>query len=225
METKPKIHVLIADDHEMIRLALASAIGEIATEMRFSFASDGPSTLDALGGHAADPPPDLALIDFMMPGIDGLAWFRALRSELPQLRIVVMSGREDADLVKELVNIGVSGFIPKSESATRLVLALRMILAGGTYAPLRFLTGTHLPRPLLVGNTATMPKDATGLTERQLRVLQLLAEGLPNKLIARKLGLSESTIKVHLLAIYRGFGVNNRTEAVVAAARHFDRGR
>ncbi len=98
--------------------------------------------------------------------------------------------------------------------------AVRLVLSGGTYAPLRLLGGLSGP-PAAGNGDSTLGRDLPvhGLTQRQLDVLALLARGLPNKLIARELGLSEGTVKVHLLAIFRALDVRNRTEAVVAAQK------
>ncbi len=121
-------------------------------------------------------------------------------------------------MVRELLAAGAAGFIPKTDSAAVIVQAMRLVLAGGIYAPVRLLSvGAD------ANTTTTAVKRLSGagvdsLTGRQLEVLRLLARGLPNKLIARELDLSEGTVKVHLLAIFRTLNVNNRTEAVIAAS-------
>lgn len=120
-------------------------------------------------------------------------------------------------MVRELLAAGAAGFIPKTDSAAVILQAMRLVLAGGTYAPVRLLSGDIDP---LTGTAVRRPSSSgvEGLTGRQLDVLRLLAKGLPNKLIARELDLSEGTIKVHILAIFRTLNVSNRTEAVIAAA-------
>jgi DNA-binding NarL/FixJ family response regulator len=128
---------------------------------------------------------------------------------VPSVPLVVVSADESPGTVGALVAIGVSGFIPKSEPAHVIREAVRLILAGGTYVPLRYL-GATLPGA---------PPAHAGLTERQIEVLRLLARGQPNKEIARALGITEGTVKVHLLSVFRVLGVRNRTEAVLAAQR------
>lgn len=210
---KKALRVLLADDHEMVRIAMRYALGAIADAIEWHEASDAAQAQAIL---EQDPAFDLALLDICMPGSTGVEWIRALRRAYPTLPLLVMSATEDATLVRALIDCGVAGFIPKSDPSAVILQAVRLVLAGGTYAPLRLLAQTLSPS----GNAAR-PLDhvptISGLTGRQREVLALLARGLPNKLIARQLGLSESTVKVHLLAIYRVLTVRNRTEAVVAA--------
>jgi DNA-binding NarL/FixJ family response regulator len=205
------LRVLIADDHEMVRVAMRYALAGLADAIEWHEAADANQAL-AILAHDADL--DLALIDISMPGADGLDWIRGLRQSHPMLPLLVMSATEDPQTVRALIDLGVAGFIPKSDSSAVILQAVRLVLAGGTYAPLRLLA--HEPPPASPTRVAATPTVA-GLTARQQEVLSLLARGLPNKLIARELGLSESTVKVHLLAIYRVLSVRNRTEAVVAA--------
>jgi DNA-binding NarL/FixJ family response regulator len=201
------LRILVADDHEMMRMAMRQALASIADEIRWSEAASAAETEAALADDL-----DLALIDFNMPGSGGTEWIARLRASRPLVPLIVVSGEESPQLVRHLIGCGVAGFIPKSDSAEVIRQAVRLVLSGGTYAPLRLLT----PFP---ADAAPTGADTHGLTQRQLDVLRLLARGLPNKLIARELDLSEGTIKVHLLAIFRALNVRNRTEAVVAAQK------
>lgn len=210
---KTALRVLLADDHEMVRVAMRYALGGIADSIDWLEASDAAQAESIL---AREPTLDLALLDIHMPGSTGVEWIRAMRRAYPTLPLLVMSAVEDAQTVRALIDLGVAGFIPKSDSSAVILQAVRLVLAGGTYAPLRLLA--HAPSSIAsVPRTGPSVPTVTGLTGRQSEVLALLARGLPNKLIARELGLSESTVKVHLLAIYRVLSVRNRTEAVVAA--------
>lgn len=204
--------ILLADDHEMVRLAMRHALAPLAEDINWLEAG----TVDGAEQQAASDP-DLALVDLHMPGSDGVPWIRRLRARWPALPVIVVSAEESPPLVRELIGCGVAGFIPKSDTAAVILQAVRLVLSGGTYAPLRLLGGQL---PLADSDSAT-PREppAHGLTQRQLDVLSLLARGLPNKRIARELGLSEGTVKVHLLAIFRALEVSNRTEAVIAAQK------
>jgi DNA-binding NarL/FixJ family response regulator len=118
-------------------------------------------------------------------------------------------------LVRELIGQGIAGFIPKSDNAAVLLQAVRLVLSGGTYVPLRLLAASRDTAP----EPDALPGSTVALTSRQRDVLQLLARGLPNKRIARDLDVSEATVKVHLLAIFRALRVRNRTQAVIAAQK------
>jgi DNA-binding NarL/FixJ family response regulator len=207
----PGLRILLADDHEMVRLAMRHALTSLADAIEWLEAATAADV-----ERLVDEDPDLALLDLHMPGSDGVPWIRRLRARCPTLPVIVVSAEESPALVRALVDCGVAGFIPKSDSAAVVLQAVRLVLSGGTYAPLRFLAAN--------GTAVTPPADAPGasgygLTARQIEVLTLLAQGRPNKSIARELGLSEGTVKVHLLAIFRALGVRNRTEAVVTAQK------
>lgn len=213
--TSPALRVVLADDHEMVRLAMRHALASLSPHIQWLEAQNASEV-----ERWAVEDPDLALVDLNMPGSDGVPWIGRLRSQFPALPIIVVSAEESCALVRELIDCGVAGFIPKSDSAAVVLQAVRLVLSGGTYAPLRFLTGHGASRePGNGAAAAASPPAVHGLTQRQLEVLALLARGLPNKLIARELGLSEGTVKVHLLAIFRALDVRNRTEAVVAAQK------
>lgn len=195
----------------MVRLAMRHALAPLAVNIEWREAASA-GEVERL---AADDP-DLALLDLHMPGSDGAPWIGRLRARFPALPVIVVSAEESPPLVRELIACGVAGFIPKSDTAAVILQAVRLVLSGGTYAPLRLLSGEH---PAAGNGKARPDAPSHGLTQRQLDVLALLARGLPNKRIARELGLSEGTVKVHLLAIFRALEVSNRTEAVVAAQK------
>lgn len=205
------LNILLADDHEMMRLALRHALQPLAAEIRWHEAADA-AQVEAQLAEGVDF--DLALVDLNMPGMEGVATIARWRHQYPALPLVVLSATEDAGLVRELIALGVCGFVPKSDAAAVMLQAIRLILAGGTYAPLRLLSQAP------AGETDNVSPGGPSLTPRQVEVLRLLARGQPNKMIARELGLSEATVKVHLLAIFRVLQARNRTEAVVAAQKH-----
>ena len=217
--TPAALRLLLADDHEMVRIAMRYALAALADSIEWLEAS----TID--GVHEVlqrEPNLDLAIVDLNMPGdggVHGIEWIRSVRAAYPQLPLLVISATEDAALVRALIASGVAGFIPKSDSPAVILQAVRLVMAGGTYAPLRLLSETKSAIP---GSDSKIHPTVVGLTARQREVLNELAHGYPNKKIARELGLSESTVKVHLLAIYRVLAVRNRTEAVVAARAYLE---
>lgn len=202
--------IAIADDHPLMRAALATSICKAHPCARILEAGDVHSTMSLV---SAEPSPDLLLMDLHMPGASGIEGVRSVRQRAPHVPVAVVSAEEDPSIVAQLLELGVAGFIPKTDSAAVIAGAVQLMLAGGTYCPPR------LVRTAEVRNAAPAP---LGLTNRQLDVLRLLARGLSNKAIARELGVTEGTVKVHLLAVFRALDVRNRTAAVLAAQRFLD---
>ena len=197
--------VLIADDHPLVRDALARTVRELEPEAQVVQAGDFEALL-----RLASEPFDLALVDLNMPGLNGMLGLRRLRERVPTLPVVVASGQDDAATIRAVLAEGAAGFIPKSERPEVLLSALRLVLAGGVYVPARSLDVPAAP--------PTSPAAAAALlTPRQRDVLRALSRGQPNKLIARELGLTEGTVKIHIAAILRALQARNRTEAVVRA--------
>lgn len=207
--TARTLRLLLADDHEMVRVAMRHALSALAPDIEWLEAVDAASAEAAL---ARRDDIDLALVDLHMPGAGAAAWVATLRARHPVVPLVVLSGDERPGLVQTLIAHGIAGFIPKSDSAAVILQAVRLVLSGGTYVPLRLVTGAgRIDRPSM--------HAPAGLTARQGDVLRLLARGWPNNVIARELGVSEGTIKVHLLAIFRALDARNRTQAVVVAQK------
>jgi DNA-binding NarL/FixJ family response regulator len=203
--------VLIADDHPMVRDALRRTLLLVQPDAEVHEAGDYAGALRALQGLDG-PAPTLALLDLHMPGMERVDGVRRLRLAAPGATLVVASGEDDPVVIRAAMAAGAAGYLPKSESPEVLQQALRLVLGGGTYMPAQALAdlrhGAPPPRP-----------DASGLTPRQMDVLRCLMRGQPNKLIARELGLTEGTVKIHIAAILRALQARNRTEAVVMARR------
>lgn len=197
--------VLIADDHPMVRDALGRTVLALVPMAQISEAQNFSQVQARLAER-----PDLLLLDIHMPGMCGVDGVRRLRQSHPLQRIVVASGDDDPQVIRQVLALGVAGFLPKADNANALMQALRLVLAGGTYLP-AYALGDFRP------GQAPPKADASGLTPRQRQVLLLLMQGEPNKLIARALGLTEGTVKIHVAAILRTLQVRNRTEAVVVA--------
>jgi DNA-binding NarL/FixJ family response regulator len=219
------MRILIADDHRLIVEGVMLKLAELGADIEFSVAM----TVDELRRAVRDDPaPALALIDLAMPGAHGHDHLAEIISQLPGVPVVVLSGSEDPSLMKQLLAVGVQGFIPKAYSPDVMLSAVRLVLSGGIYVPPMMLQETQPPAPAeTMLNAASDAPSATTLedrlhtllTERQIDVLRLLSLGKPNKLIARDLSISEGTVKIHLAAIFRALNVRNRVEAVVAAQR------
>jgi DNA-binding NarL/FixJ family response regulator len=198
--------VLIADDHPLVRDALARTLQPLLPDALILQAAD----LDTAEAQLLAEQPVLVLLDLHMPGMQGVQGVRRLQSLAPALKLVVVSGEDDPAVMRAAFAAGAVAFLPKSEPAEVLQQAIRIVLGGGTYMPSQALAdlrpGAPAPRP-----------DTAALTPRQLDVLKCLMQGQPNKLIARELGLTEGTVKIHIAAILRALQARNRTEAVVMA--------
>jgi DNA-binding NarL/FixJ family response regulator len=223
-----EMRILIADDHRLIVEGVKLKLAELGAGTEFVMAMDMAELREAI--HAPEAPSlSLALIDLAMPGVQGSEHLAEVIEHLPNVPVMVLSGSEDGALMKSLLAMGVQGFIPKAYSPDVMLSAVRLVLAGGVYVPpllLQERVDGAVPTPPPV-SAAQMTPGADSLeerlrkllTERQIDVLRLLSQGKPNKLIARDLGISEGTVKIHLAAIFRALNVRNRVEAVVASRR------
>jgi len=205
------MNILIVDDHPLIREGLANVLAELDPEGRAIEAASAGEALAASGDHASF---SLVLLDLALPGTRGLELLGAMRRDFPRLPIAVLSATHDRATVDAAMAAGARGYIAKTASGRELVLAVERLLDGRT-CPRPDLA--RAPAPPLPGN-AVAP-DALGLTRRQSDVLQLLAQGKPNKLICRDLRLSEGTVKVHVSAILRALNVHSRAQAIAELGR------
>ena len=201
--------IILADDHNLFRGGFALLFRQFEADTEVLEAG---GLGEALGLAAKHPDADLMFLDLNMPGMNGAVSIEEITAIHPQLPLVVLSANDGGHTVQSVMAAGASGFIPKSSSPAVMQSAIRLVLSGGVYLPPQVLS---MEKPNLPSRTVR----PANLTDRQLEVLRLLADGLPNKQICRELGLGEGTIKVHIAAIFRALGVNNRTEAANAARR------
>ena len=214
------LKILIADDHSLVRQGLKLALLELSAGATILEAADAVSVHEALSGN---PDLDLVVLDLHMPGANELELLSTLCNRNPDIPVVVLSAVESPRIMQRVIDRGAAGFIPKSATNEVLGSALQLVLSGGVYIPAQMVGDTphgSMTDPAGIEATASAPRRSTSVrpvfTERQTDVLQLLSGGDSNKVIARKLGLSEHTIKIHLTAIFKTLGVSNRTEAAIA---------
>lgn len=200
--------LLHVDDHALLRDALGMLL--IRTWPGLQVLCAG-SLAEACAVADAHPDLRLVLVDLGLPDARGLQSLKVLQAHAPNARHVVLSASDGPALVLEAIDAGAAGFVPKTADLAQMQAALQRVLDGGIHLP------PGLVLPVTMPDTRT-PAEST-LTARQRDVLGLLLDGLPNKTISRRLGLSASTVKTHMEAIYRQLGVNSRSQAVVAAAR------
>jgi DNA-binding NarL/FixJ family response regulator len=204
-------HLIIADDHPLFRDALRQAVAGVVTSARIDEAGSFEE-LTALLEEDSDV--DLVLLDLTMPGISGFSGLIYLRAQYPAIPVVIVSASDDGGTIRQSLDFGASGFIPKRFGVDTLRDAITKVLRGDIWVP----ADTDL-------SSATDPELArlrerlVTLTPQQVRVLMMLSEGLLNKQIAYELGVSEATIKAHVSAILQKLGVESRTQAVIAASK------
>ncbi|KQT60666.1 MULTISPECIES: response regulator [unclassified Aureimonas] len=202
---------IIADDHPLFRGALREILSALPGEHQIVEAKDFDEAALALQRH---PEADLLLLDLAMPGSDGLSGLALMRAEHAGVPVAVVSGSEDNRLIRHALDLGASGFIPKSSGFDEIREAISRILDGDVYLP---------PQVSLEGEgdpeVAEMIGRMRTLTPQQTRVLTMLGKGLLNKQIAYELGISEATIKAHVSAVLGKLGVDSRTQAVIRLAR------
>ncbi|WP_260434954.1 response regulator transcription factor [Burkholderia sp. Bp8992] len=204
--------ILIVDDHPVLRDGVATLLRQDNGGMVDIQASNADDAMRLLELHTDL---DVIVLDLKMSGMDGFAAIAGITQLRPELPIVVLSSSEDPHDVRAAFTHGALGYIPKSATAHTLLSAIKMVMNGERYVPplLLDLQSTHRDPP-----PAHEP-DSPRLTLRQLDVLRLIAEGVPNKLIADRLGLSEKTVKAHITAIFKALHVRNRTQAAAAGQR------
>jgi DNA-binding NarL/FixJ family response regulator len=205
---------LLADDHPLMREGVRQVLAQLEPAIEIIDAHDYPSLFAQTTLHADL---DLALVDLNMPGFVGMQGISQYRHRFPDIPLVVLSASESTNDIRNALQAGALGYIPKAASTTVMLAALRQVLAGDIYVP-ACLGASHS------GLHSVAPADFealqhSGLTARQLEVARLLAQGCANKAIAGMLSMSEGTVKVHIAAIFRAFGVTNRTEAVLEIRR------
>ena len=199
--------IVIADDHPLVRDALKQTIAQDMSDARFHEAASLTETEATIRREGA---PDLLLLDLHMPGMRGFTGLVYLRSEFPQVPIAMISASTDARIMRQAVDYGAAGYIPKSAP----VDDIRGIIAGNTWLP----TGTN-DLPDTSAEDAVLATRLAALTPQQLRVLGMLSDGKLNKQIAYDLEISEATVKSHVSAILQKLDVNSRTQAVILAGR------
>jgi DNA-binding NarL/FixJ family response regulator len=198
--------ILAVDDHPLIQEALRQVLRELDQDIVLIDAACREQALQLARQHTDCT---LVLLDLDVPGACGMNLLKELRAAHPSLPVVVLSASSSRATVLSAIDCGAMGFIPKAASPRLLVDALRQILQGKVYLP-----------PALTDEAAADAQGGRlGLSPRQRQVLALIVRGLPNKLICRELQLAEGTVKVHVSAVLKALGVDNRTQAVIAVSR------
>jgi len=205
------MNILLVDDHALFREGLRALMLKISPEITIYEAASLEGAIDECRATQFR----MALLDLGLSQTDGLETLDAFRAGVPGVPVVVLSGDEAPQRIRAAIDRGAVGYVPKSHTSDLMIAALRLVLSGGVYLP-----------PLALDDDLELGQQATSLTQsfarlspRQREVAQLLLQGQSNKVIGRKLGVSEGTVKAHVSAIYQIIGAKNRVEAVTLAAK------
>ncbi len=202
------ISVVVVDDHHLVRVGLRSIL-EAADEVEVvGEAADGGEALDVVRATT----PDVVLMDLSMPRVDGVTGIRLLHEAGLDVPVVVLTSFAETDRVAAALAAGAVGYLLKDSEPRDVIAAIRSAAAG--YAPL----DPRVARTLLPGTSGREAPSV--LSSREREVLSLVARGLANKQVAKALGISERTVKVHLGNVFRHIGVSDRTSAALWARDH-----
>lgn len=199
------MRILLIDDHALFRGGVKYLLRGLDDGVETDEAGDCGQALEKLGAGRYD----LVLLDLKLPGANGIDALASLREAAPGTPVIVLSGEDDPEVVRASIERGAMGFIPKSSTPEVMIQALRLVLTRGVY----------LPPTALDAVAAKVSSALPGLTPRQMDVMRCVIRGMPNKVIAREIDVSEATVKAHLTAVFQALGARNRTEAVYVAAK------
>ena len=202
------LKILIADDHELFLDGLRLVLSGLDSNIAIDTVHNHKELQEKADGTVFY---DLILTDLAMPGLNWRESLRLLKEHNPETPVVILSAVTESENVLQAVDIGASGFVPKTASSKLILSALQLILSGGLYLPTELLNLSEHTHP---------PLEHKGLlTPRQLDVLRLMGQSKSNKIIAKELDLSEGTVKLHVTAILKTLNVANRTGAVIAGKK------
>lgn len=208
-----KLKILVVDDHALVREGLRQVLKGLAADVDVLEAGLCSRAFELADQHADL---DLVLLDYHLPDMNGLEAMDVFAREHPELPIIVLSGSVNPRIMRQVMNKGAAAFLTKSGMSEELLAVTRLVLAGDVYVPPELLAAMSSQPEAEPQTTPSAPQ----FTPRQEEVLYLLLDGYANKEIGRMLSLSDETVKNHVTAILRGFGVTTRTQAVLAANRH-----
>lgn len=203
------IRVITVDDHEIMRSGIAFSLQAFKDMELVGEAANGNEALQLCG----ELEPDVVLMDMQMAGMDGVQTTQAIREKYPEVQVLALTSFHDKNLVQRAIQAGASGYLVKGVSARELAKVIRLVYSGNMIL-------SQEASQALIQMDVQPSKVGDDLTDRELEVLALLAEGLSNAEIAQKLTISTSTVKHHVRAIRSKLSAANRAEAVSLAMRH-----
>ena len=208
--TPDGVRVLVADDHAIVRSGLAQLVGSAADLHLVGEARDGDEAIE----EAARLRPDVVLMDLSMPGTDGIEATRRIVRANPAVQVLILTSFSDRSRIIGAIEAGAIGYLLKHSEPETILAGIRDLARGGS--PL----DPTAARILLSQRGTSDPGPTDQLTGREREVLLLVRDGLPNKTIARRLGITERTVKAHLTHVFERLGVTDRTQAAIWAERN-----
>jgi two-component system response regulator NreC len=199
--------VLIADDHAVVRAGLRALIKSEPSLELVGEASGGHETIELVNQHK----PDILVLDISMPDLDGIAVTKTITSELPDVRILILTLHEDKALLRETLKLGAAGYILKRAAETELITAIQVVMRGDMYVD-PSLVHTLIEAPEKSDNS--IPHTHESLTPRELEVLRLIALGYTNRQIGEELSISVRTAEGHRANLSDKLGISSRVELV-----------
>lgn len=213
-----RIKILLVDDHTLVREGFAQML-----ELEEDFSVVGQAAdAEQARKKAVELKPDIILMDIKLPGVNGIEATRLIKKELPDTEIIILSMYDEEEYVRESVRAGATGYVLKDISQEDLIRNIKVVHSGGSYIQ------PSLARKVLqdLAEITQVKSQSAGksssireLSDREVEVLQLVADGKSNKEVANDLTISEKTVKAHLRSIFRKLEVGDRAQAVATAMR------
>ncbi|MEH6357698.1 MAG: response regulator transcription factor [Pseudomonadales bacterium] len=212
-DNQPPLRIVIADDHALVRGGIALLVEMASPGVEVLHANSFDQVLSTFSENDSI---DLMLLDLKMPGMDPDSGIRTICRTWPEVPIIIVSVTEDVQTIRKALAAGAMGYVPKTSSPDVTISALKLVLAGGIYVP------PHVLKQDIsqLSNEPQLEESGTKslLTRRQMEVLDLIVSGKSNKAIADEIGLTTSTVKMHVSGIFKKLGVGSRTEAIAKHA-------
>lgn len=206
-----KIRVMITDDHPVVREGLSAMLSREKDIEVVAEAANGNEAIE----KARDLKPDIVLMDLRMPEVDGVEAMRRIRTENPDIKFIVLTTYDNDEYIFQGIEAGARAYLLKDSPREEMFKAIRVVSEGGSMIE-PAVAGKVLDRFAALSRQVQIPET---LSEREVEILKLIAQGTSNKIIATSLNIGESTVKTHIQSIFNKLGVNDRTEAVTEAIK------
>ena len=209
------MNLLVVDDHALFREGLRALLANISPGVVINEAASVEGAIDECRSTTFR----MVLLDLGLSSSNGLDTLALFRSAVPEIPVIVLSGDQDPRHIRSALDLGAVGFIPKSHTSELMIAALRFVLAGGIYLPPNLLHDDSETDGPNAAESGAVAAAFARMSSRQKEVATLLLQGKSNKVIARRLDLSEGTVKAHVSAVFQIIGAKSRVEAAIIASR------